>query len=112
MSFATSPARPGRSFMSPRSRPPKCMGSHAVSRMSPSHIRFLHGLALAVLLAGALPGAAADKPAPDVPPVGVLLRLGAAGGKDATSGHTERVSAVAFSPDGKLIATGGWDSVV
>jgi tricorn protease-like protein len=41
-----------------------------------------------------------------------LLRLGRLDGKDFSEGHTARVSAVAFSPDGKRIATGGWDNSV
>jgi dipeptidyl aminopeptidase/acylaminoacyl peptidase len=50
-------------------------------------------------------------PVPGVPPA-ALARVGIPRGKDPAQGHTARVSAVAFSPDGRLLGTGSWDNSV
>src|SRR4051812_17052664 len=73
-------------------------------------------LCLLACLVLAVPCALGDElgapPAKDTLPGGALFRLGRVDNKEPTEGHTARVSAVAFSPDGKLIATGGWDNTV
>jgi tricorn protease-like protein len=67
--------------------------------------RYHASLWLTACLAAALPCAARD-------PQPALKRIGVVMGKDAARGHTARVSAVAFSPDGKTLATGSWDNTV
>jgi dipeptidyl aminopeptidase/acylaminoacyl peptidase len=75
-------------------------------------------LTLVVLLTLVVSAGAEGKPPPNIPdtpaptekPEGTAVMLGRFRNTDAALGHTGRVSAVAWSPDGKHILTGSWDN--